>query len=65
MEETVLFKDNLKNKIYIYNWDENTLLLKENYETLNLINLAELTTINDDNNGEKIFIHKDNLIIFK
>ena len=65
LEETVLFKDNLKNKIYIYNWDENTLLLKENYETLNLINLAELTTINDDNNGEKIFIHKDNLIIFK
>ena len=64
-EETVLFRNNLNNKICIYNWDENTLLLKENYETLNLIDLTELATIKNNKNGEKIFIHKDNLIIFK
>ena len=64
-EETVLFRNNLNNKICIYNWDENTLLLKENYEKLNLIDLTELATTKNNKNGEKIFIHKDNLIIFK
>jgi hypothetical protein len=65
LKEIVLFKNNINNKIYIYNWVTNTLFLIENYETLNLIDLTELNSIKDDKNGEIIFIHKDNLIIFK
>ena len=65
LKEIVLFKNNLNNKIYIYNWDENTLIEKENYETLNLVDLTELNTIKNNNNGKKVFIHEDKLIIFK
>ena len=64
-KEIVLLKNNLNNKIYIYFWDENTLILKENYKTLDLIGFTELNTIKNNNNRKKVFIHEDKLIIFK
>lgn len=66
LEEIVLLKNNLYNKIYyLYYWRDNSLLLKENYEMLNLIDITELNMFKNNENGEKIFIHEDNLIIFK
>ena len=65
LEKIVLLKNNLYNKIYyLYYWHDNTLLFKENYEMLDLIDLTELNMFKNNENGEKIFIHEDNLIIF-
>ena len=63
-EEIVYLQINLKNKIYLYYWNDSTLLLKENFEKIYLNDLTELNTFNNNRNGEKILIHEDNLIIY-